>query len=91
MTEEEVTEALLGINSIHGSLTETNAMTFVIFREQYRHKLCDEQMVWVNDKIDRLITKATKDFKRNVDKMDKVASVPLVEKMEDHGTMHQIE
>ena len=82
MNEEDITEALEGIHSIHSSLNETNAMTFVIFLTQYKDKLCDEQINWVREKIDRLNKKASNDFRRNVDKMDmEISLLPLNEKI----------
>ena len=55
MDEEEIQDELIKINSIHQSLDDSNPTTYLLFLEENKDKLNDDQIIWINNKIKKLV------------------------------------
>jgi hypothetical protein len=55
MDEDEIQDELIKIYDIHESFTSANPITFVLFLEENRDKLTEDQIDWVNKRIKKLI------------------------------------
>lgn len=88
MDSEEITEALIEINSIHSSLNEHCVITYVILLEQNKDNLSDEQKQWIHEKIDSINRKDARNFQKNIKGIDlDIASLPITEKFEEYGSI----
>jgi hypothetical protein len=70
MDEEEIQDELIKINSIHQSLDDSNPTTYLLFLEENKDKLNDDQIIWINNKIKKLVEKQRKRNKKILDYVD---------------------
>jgi predicted YcjX-like family ATPase len=92
MDSIEITTELNKINMVHGSLDETNPITYIIFQETFRDRLTEAQHAWLDVKIYELNHKATTRFEMAKSNMDVgLAMADIREKFEDTGVMRKIE
>jgi len=71
MDEDEIQDELLKIYGIHESFNSANPLTFVIFYEENKDNLNDDQKEWVQNRIKKLIKKQRDINNKILDKMDK--------------------
>ena len=70
MDEDDIQEELIKIYDIHESFTTGNPLTFVLFLEENRNKLTEEQIEWVNKRIKKLIHVQKEINKKILEKID---------------------
>tara|TARA_R110002126_G_scaffold178501_1_gene327491 strand:+ start:613 stop:894 length:282 start_codon:yes stop_codon:yes gene_type:complete len=70
MDEEDIQDELIKINSIHQSLDDSNPTTYLLFLEENKDKLNDDQIIWINNKIKKLVEKQRKRNKKILDYVD---------------------
>jgi hypothetical protein len=70
MDEDEIQDELIKIYDIHESFTTGNPLTFVLFLEENRNKLTEEQIEWVNKRIKKLIHVQKEINKKILEKID---------------------
>lgn len=88
MDSIEITSELNKIQNIHSSLNETNPQTYIIFQETFRHKLSIKQHEWLDTKINDLVNKEESKIQSLSENINlDIASLPLLEKMDNSPTM----
>jgi hypothetical protein len=70
MDEDDIQDELIKIYDIHESFTTGNPLTFVLFLEENRNKLTEEQIEWVNKRIKKLIHVQKEINKKILEKID---------------------
>jgi hypothetical protein len=70
MEEEDIQDELIKINSIHQSLDDSNPTTYLLFLEENKDKLNEDQIIWINNKIKKLVEKQRKRNKKILDYID---------------------
>lgn len=80
MDEEDIQDELIKINSIHQSLDDSNPTTYLLFLEENKDKLNDDQIIWINNKIKKLVEKQRKRNKKILDYIDNELSRQPAEK-----------
>ena len=70
MDEEDIQDELIKINSIHQSLDDSNPTTYLLFLEENKDKLNEDQIIWINNKIKKLVEKQRKRNKKILDYID---------------------
>jgi hypothetical protein len=70
MEEEDIEEELMKINSIHESLNDSNPTTYLLFLQENKDKLNEDQITWVNNKIKKLVEKQKRVNKKILDYVD---------------------
>lgn len=70
MEEEDIQDELIKINSIHQSLDDSNPTTYLLFLEENKDKLNEDQIIWINNKIKKLVEKQRKRNKKILDYVD---------------------
>lgn len=70
MDEEDIQDELIKINSIHQSLDDSNPTTYLLFLEENKDKLNEDQIIWINNKIKKLVEKQRKRNKKILDYVD---------------------
>lgn len=88
MDSIEITRELHKINALHGSLDETNILTYIIFAATFEPRLNPEQLAWIENKIMDLKNQSGRSLLEAVDGLDmEVTNMPLSAKFEDIGRM----
>jgi hypothetical protein len=86
MDELDIQEELLKINAIHSSLNENNIMTFVILLETNRKRFNEHQIIWIENRIDKLHEKERVKFENSLEHLDiELLKKPLLDKSSDFG------
>lgn len=70
MDEDEIQDELIKIYDIHESFNTSNPITFVLFLEEHKDKLTEEQKEWINKRIKKLIHTQKEINKKILEKMD---------------------
>lgn len=87
MDTVEINEELKKVNAIHGSLDETNPMTFVILLETNRTRFNQGQILWIEEMIRILVEKQKKRVDSSLANIDvDLAQMPILEKSDTFGT-----
>lgn len=74
------------IQSIHSCLNEENPITYIVFQEQFRDKLSQQQHELLNARIDQLYNKESSKVQEFISTRDfSLMLAPLCEKYEEHG------
>lgn len=82
MDEEDIEEKLIQISEIHSSFTHRNPLTYIIFLDECKNELSEEQIKYCNEKIEKLKKKQNKLFKSVIDQIDnEISRLPLEEKI----------
>jgi len=88
MDTVEINEELKKVTAIHGSLDETNPMTFVILLETNRTRFNQAQILWIEDMIRILVDKQKKRVDLSLANIDvDLAKTPILEKSDTFGTL----
>ena len=91
MDSVEITTELNKINRVHGSLDETNPITYIIFQETFRDRLTASQHEWIDFKVADLNHKLNETVHKQMSNIDiGLALSSLSDKTEDFGTMHRM-
>jgi len=86
MDTVEINEELKKVNAIHGSLDETNPMTFVILLETNRTRFNQAQIQWIEEMILILVDKQKKRIDLSLSNIDiELAKTPILEKSDMFG------
>ena len=86
MDEFDIQEELLKINSIHSSLNENNIMTFVILLETNRKRFNENQIIWIENRIDKLQKKEQIKINNSLEHLDiDVLTKPILQKSSEFG------
>jgi hypothetical protein len=86
MDTVEINEELRKVNAIHGSLDETNPMTFVILLETNRTRFNHAQILWIEEMICILVDKQKKRLDASLANIDvELAKMPILEKSSMSG------
>ena len=84
MDEDEIQEELIKIYDIHESFTTGNPITFVLFLEENKDKLTEEQIDWVNKRIKKLIHVQKEINRKILEKIDnEISRQPANTKYDD--------
>ena len=51
MDEDDIEEKLIQISEIHSSFTHHNPLTYIIFLDECKNELSEEQIKYCNEKI----------------------------------------
>jgi len=88
MDTVEINEELKKVTAIHGSLDETNPMTFVILLETNRTRFNQAQILWIEDMIRILVDKQKKRVDLSLANIDvDLAKMQILEKSDTFGTL----
>lgn len=83
MDEEDIEQRLEEISQIHASFNHLNPMTYIIFLDECKDDLSEEQIKYCNEKIEKLKKKQNKVFKSVIDQIDnEISRLPLLEKID---------
>jgi len=86
MDTVEIHDELKKVNAIHGSLDETNPMTFVILLETNRTRFNQAQIRWIEEMISILVDKQKKRIDLSLSNIDvELAKTPILEKSHTSG------
>lgn len=86
MDEFDIQEELLKINAIHSSLNENNIMTFVILLETNRKRFNENQIIWIENRIDKLQKKEQIKINNSLEHLDiEVLTKPILQKSSEFG------
>jgi len=86
MDEFDIQEELLKINAIHSSLNENNMMTFVILLETNRTRFNENQIIWIENRINKLEKKEQIKINNSLKHLDiELLTKSILEKSSDFG------